>query len=95
MQEQNWGIGFAIPAVAMALAVVLFVAGYKRYTHQQAKGSPLERLISMSSGAVVEFFKTLGAKFRGRQVDGYAPVQPPTQLDDGVQRRTCSMLTQC
>jgi hypothetical protein len=41
----------------MALAVVLFVAGYSKYTHQEAKGSPLERLMHLSWGATVEFFR--------------------------------------
>jgi dipeptide/tripeptide permease len=29
----SWAIGFGIPAAAMVLAIVLFVAGSKSYTH--------------------------------------------------------------
>lgn len=29
----SWAIGFGIPAAAMVLAIVLFVAGAKNYTH--------------------------------------------------------------
>jgi dipeptide/tripeptide permease len=54
VQEWSWGVGFAIPAVAMALAVVLFVAGRNKYTYQEAKGSPLERLARLVWGACCE-----------------------------------------
>jgi dipeptide/tripeptide permease len=29
----SWAIGFGIPAAAMVLAIALFVAGSKNYTH--------------------------------------------------------------
>ena len=40
LQESvSWAIGFGIPAVAMALAVIIFMAGSPRYTHVE----PTER----------------------------------------------------
>ena len=35
----SWAIGFAIPAVAMAIAIVVFVSGSSLYTHVE----PTER----------------------------------------------------
>ena len=29
----SWAVGFAIPAAAMALAVIIFISGSKKYTH--------------------------------------------------------------
>ena len=29
----SWAVGFAIPAVAMLLAVIIFISGSKSYTH--------------------------------------------------------------
>ena len=68
----NWGIGFAIPAVAMAMAVVLFVAGHNRYTHQEPRGSPLERLVALSWAATVEVFRG-GKRYEGLQAVPASP----------------------
>ena len=79
VQERSWGIGFAIPAVAMALAVVFFIAGYRKYTHQPIKGSPIERLTYLCWGAIVEFLSSLGRK---RQPDtDYARLSPDVAAD--------------
>lgn len=48
VQGKSWGIGFAIPAVAMLLAVVIFVAGNGRYKHEKPTGSPLERVADIT-----------------------------------------------
>lgn len=40
----SWAIGFAIPAIAMALAVAVFVGGSPLYTHI----TPTERCLPMS-----------------------------------------------
>ncbi len=37
--QVSWAIGFAIPAVAMAIAVLVFVSGSSLYTHVE----PTER----------------------------------------------------
>ena len=53
MQGWDWGLGFGIPAVAMVVAILLFLAGFKLYKHVQPTGSPLERVI----GVVLAAFK--------------------------------------
>lgn len=40
----GWGLGFGIPAVAMAIAVVSFFSGTRLYRNQKPAGSPLTRL---------------------------------------------------
>ncbi|TKY56441.1 NRT1/ PTR FAMILY 8.1 [Spatholobus suberectus] len=40
----SWGLGFGIPAVAMAIAVVSFLSGTKLYRNQKPGGSPLTRM---------------------------------------------------
>nr|XP_043612126.1 protein NRT1/ PTR FAMILY 8.2-like [Erigeron canadensis] len=40
----GWGWGFGIPAVTMAVAVVSFFSGTKRYRNQKPGGSPLTRI---------------------------------------------------
>jgi POT family len=47
-QSKSWGIGFAIPAVAMVIAVLIFMSGHKYYTHVKPTGSPLERALDLS-----------------------------------------------
>eukprot|EP00892_Ulva_mutabilis_P001566 jgi/Ulvmu1/1140/UM107_0014.1 len=48
IQGRSWGVGFAIPAVAMLLAVLIFVAGNGRYKHEKPTGSPLERVADIT-----------------------------------------------
>ncbi|XP_030447509.1 protein NRT1/ PTR FAMILY 8.1-like [Syzygium oleosum] len=40
----GWGLGFAIPAAAMAIAVCTFFSGTRLYRNQKPGGSPLTRL---------------------------------------------------
>ncbi|KAM7496475.1 hypothetical protein LguiA_020889 [Lonicera macranthoides] len=40
----GWGLGFGIPAVTMAIAVVSFFSGTKLYRNQKPGGSPLTRI---------------------------------------------------
>ncbi|KAF8010372.1 hypothetical protein BT93_J1104 [Corymbia citriodora subsp. variegata] len=40
----GWGLGFGIPAVAMAIAVCTFFSGTRLYRNQKPGGSPLTRL---------------------------------------------------
>lgn len=44
-ESVSWTIGFAIPAAAMLLAVVTFVAGSSKYVHVE----PTERYLAQSS----------------------------------------------
>ncbi|MCI59258.1 peptide transporter PTR1-like, partial [Trifolium medium] len=39
----SWGLGFGIPAVAMAIAVVSFFSGTRLYRNQKPGGSPITR----------------------------------------------------
>lgn len=55
-ENVSWGVGFAIPAVCMALAVVVFIAGSGRYKHVQPAESPFSRV-----------FKITWAAFRARR----------------------------
>ncbi|XP_028771464.1 protein NRT1/ PTR FAMILY 8.2-like [Neltuma alba] len=43
----GWGLGFGIPAVAMAVAVVFYFSGTRLYRHQKPGGSPLTRLFQV------------------------------------------------
>ncbi|XP_071723063.1 protein NRT1/ PTR FAMILY 8.1-like [Rutidosis leptorrhynchoides] len=43
-ENVSWGLGFGIPAAAMAVAVVTFFLGSRRYRNQKPGGSPLTRL---------------------------------------------------
>lgn len=40
----GWGIGFAIPALCMVLAIVVFLSGTLHYRFQKPKGSPITRI---------------------------------------------------
>lgn len=40
----GWGVGFGIPAAAMAIAVVSFFSGTRLYRNQKPGGSPLTRM---------------------------------------------------
>lgn len=40
----GWGVGFGIPAAAMAIAVVSFFSGSRLYRNQKPGGSPLTRM---------------------------------------------------
>lgn len=50
--NQGWGIGFGIPAGAMAIALCVFVAGTRRYRHKQPGGSPLTRVLQVFVAAI-------------------------------------------
>ncbi|XP_054820071.1 protein NRT1/ PTR FAMILY 8.1-like [Prosopis cineraria] len=43
----GWGLGFGIPAAAMAIAVVFFFSGTRLYRHQKPGGSPLTRIFQV------------------------------------------------
>lgn len=40
----SWGLGFGIPAVAMAMALLSFFSGTRLYRNQEPGGSPLTRI---------------------------------------------------
>ncbi|KAG2627522.1 protein NRT1/ PTR FAMILY 3.1-like [Panicum virgatum] len=57
-ENVGWGWGFGIPAIAMFLSVLSFVAGYPLYVKVKPEGSPFKRLLQV-----------LVAAFRKRKVD--------------------------
>jgi len=42
----SWTVGFAVPAGAFALALILFATGYKQYIKKKPSGSSLGRVFS-------------------------------------------------
>ena len=65
----SWAIGFGIPAMAMVLAIVLFVAGSSKYTHVE----PTERCVCccvMSPTPAVALSAGFGTLGRTRQPSG-------------------------
>ncbi|GLC42322.1 hypothetical protein PLESTB_000659700 [Pleodorina starrii] len=53
IQDQvSWTLGYGIPAVVMATAVLLFVAGRKVYRHVLPTESPMERVVRVVAAAM-------------------------------------------
>lgn len=48
----SWTIGFSIPGVAMAMAILLFWAGRNGYKHVVPVGSPMVRVYRVVSAAI-------------------------------------------
>ncbi|KAH9324453.1 hypothetical protein KI387_004631, partial [Taxus chinensis] len=48
----GWGIGFAIPTLAMATAFVIFVYGTPIYRNRIVRGSPLTRILQVCFAAI-------------------------------------------
>lgn len=79
MQSWNWGLGFAIPAAAMALAVVIFLSGHHKYKMKKPAGSPIVTAAGVSWHGLREY---LGS-FSFRACRGAAQ-------DVGIQPNVCS-----
>jgi len=47
----SWTVGFAVPALVMLIAIVVFMAGSPRYKHVRPRGSPLARIVDVSRTA--------------------------------------------
>eukprot|EP00889_Picochlorum_renovo_P001107 jgi/Picre1/28137/NNA_003543.t1 len=50
-ENVSWAIGFVIPAIAMAVAVVTFIAGSPRYRHVKPSESPISRVYRVTIAA--------------------------------------------
>ncbi|RMZ54186.1 hypothetical protein APUTEX25_005342, partial [Auxenochlorella protothecoides] len=50
-ENVNWGVGFAIPAACMGLAILVFVAGSPMYTHVVPTESPITRVYNVVMSA--------------------------------------------
>ncbi|KAL4529317.1 hypothetical protein Ndes2526A_g04111 [Nannochloris sp. 'desiccata'] len=48
----SWAVGFAVPAVCMALAVMVFIAGSGRYKHVEPSESPFSRVFKITWAAL-------------------------------------------
>lgn len=46
-ENVSWAVGFAVPAVCMAIAVAVFIAGSGRYTHVAPSESPFSRVFNV------------------------------------------------
>lgn len=51
-ENVSWGLGFGIPAVAMAIAILSFFSGTRLYRNQKPGGSPLTRIAQVVMAAV-------------------------------------------
>lgn len=80
IQGFNWGLGFAIPAVAMAIAVLCFVAGYRLYKHQQPMGSPITRVVNIT---LLSIRCSIGRMFRGKSAPPPAVATDEEEEDNG------------
>ncbi|DBA89647.1 hypothetical protein WJX79_009961 [Trebouxia sp. C0005] len=65
-ESVSWTIGFAIPAAAMLLAVVTFVAGSSKYVHVEPTESPMTRVVKVLWTAS----RAQGKKTDRRQITG-------------------------
>jgi dipeptide/tripeptide permease len=48
----SWSLGFALPAAAMASAVLLFLAGSANYRHVAPTESPMARVVKVVAAAL-------------------------------------------
>ncbi|KAI5071296.1 hypothetical protein GOP47_0013547 [Adiantum capillus-veneris] len=55
----SWGLGFGIPAIAMAFALATFMVGTKYYRHKVPAGSPLTRVAKVVVAAFCKRRMTL------------------------------------
>ncbi|XP_045786463.1 protein NRT1/ PTR FAMILY 8.1-like [Trifolium pratense] len=51
----SWGLGFGIPAVAMAIAVVSFFSGTRLYRNQKPGGSPITRICQVIVASIRKY----------------------------------------
>lgn len=51
----SWGLGFGIPAVAMAIAVVSFFSGTRLYRNQKPGGSPITRMCQVIVASIRKY----------------------------------------
>ncbi|GBG00630.1 hypothetical protein Rsub_13284, partial [Raphidocelis subcapitata] len=63
----SWTLGFAIPAMAMGSAVLLFLAGSGRYRHVAPTESPMARVVKVVAAAVRSRFKAKGRQGQQQQ----------------------------
>ncbi|CAL5228309.1 g11415 [Coccomyxa viridis] len=74
----SWAIGFAIPTVAMAIAIITFTAGSSLYTHVEPTESPMTRVVKVLTAAAKNKWKQRARRRALRQRTGYdGPVNLP------------------
>eukprot|EP00775_Hariotina_reticulata_P008543 gene8543-8726_t len=79
VQDQiSWTVGFALPAAAMAMAVLLFLAGSSHYRHVAPTESPMARVVKVVAAA-------LSNRWRSRRGSGPAGDVSPKAYDPAAQ----------
>ncbi|KAK9868107.1 hypothetical protein WJX84_007847 [Apatococcus fuscideae] len=90
----SWAVGFAIPAVAMLLAVIIFISGSKSYTHVLPSESPITRVFKVMSAATRGWWKAWRKKRSNAQAQarfgGPANLPPEYYSIAAAMRRTHS-----
>lgn len=82
----SWGIGFAIPAFAMAVAIVVFIAGSPRYKHVEPSESPIARVIKVTLAAWKENKREKAVENESDGLYDASEMQEPLVSHDGLRR---------
>jgi peptide/histidine transporter 3/4 len=94
-ENVSWAIGFAIPAFAMAIAVLIFVAGSSRYKHVKPSESPFSRVFKVAAAALKENRRNRNRGYSALGANEEESVEEHlTQDESGVSRqvhRTASL----
>ena len=54
-ENVEWGLGFALPAAAMAIALSLFLFGTKKYRHKIPSTSPVTQIVQVFVAAICKW----------------------------------------
>ena len=63
-ENLSWAIGFAIPAACMAIAILVFIAGSRRYKHVAPSESPFSRVFNVVWAAYKARRAAAGRRYR-------------------------------
>ena len=90
----GWGVGFGIPAAAMAIAVVSFFSGTRLYRNQKPGGSPLTRMSQVVLASIKKYKVQVPAdkSLLHEIADGESGIQGSRKLDHTKDLRLASPL---